>query len=316
METQRRVEVAVLLTTYNGASYVEQQIRSLKDNVTPFTLHWIDDHSDDDTQNAVRASALSSGIVLKEWHRPYHQGFPGTFFQLLECVEADIYLFCDQDDIWQPGKIDATVTNLLPDIGAPVLCFSHALLFRGNAPEVVNPVFDVMGHNLRVGLEESRLFTFNPAQGNTTGLTRPLRDIFLSHKEIAREYAPSHDWWIYIIAVATGTVRLLTNVPTTLYRFHDANLSAVFFSGSRWRLQHAFRRWASRQAEGFCLASATLTPGHKLDRLLALARVVATLDKRQSPRTLLRLARHGAMPPNANWAAWLAAACLCSNAKP
>jgi len=118
------VDVAILLATYNGARFVEQQIRSLKDNDIKFTLHWLDDHSVDNTRETVRAAARSGDIELKEWHQPQHLGVPGAFFRLLECVEADVYLFCDQDDIWQPDKIDVTVGELLPDLELPVICFS------------------------------------------------------------------------------------------------------------------------------------------------------------------------------------------------
>jgi glycosyltransferase involved in cell wall biosynthesis len=315
VETQQHARVAILLPTYNGARFVEAQIRSLTENATPFTLHWLDDHSVDDTRAIVRASALNAGIELSEWHQPQHLGHPGTFFQLIECADSDIYLFCDQDDIWQPGKIDATVANLLPDAAKPVLCFSESFVFKEDNPEILHRVFDLMGTNLDVALQESRLLMFNPCQGNTVGFTRPLRDIFLRHKDVARKFAPTHDWWMYLIAVASGTCRLLSNAPTTLWRLHGNNISAALFGRSRWRLQQAIRRWASRQAEGFCLASATLTPGPKLESLLALARLVATLDRRQSPAALLRLARHGAMPPSRNLAIWLATACLFSNAK-
>src|SRR5690349_5263864 len=87
LETQQHPLVAVLLPTYNGARFVETQIRSLRENERPFTLHWIDDHSNDDTRQVVRDSAATSGIDLREWHQPEHQGWPGTFFQLLECVD-------------------------------------------------------------------------------------------------------------------------------------------------------------------------------------------------------------------------------------
>jgi hypothetical protein len=173
-------------------------------------------------------------------------------------------------------------------------------------------------------MQESRVFMFNPTMGNTIGFTRPLRDIFLGHKDIARAYAAMHDWWMYLLAVASGTSRMLSNVPTTLYRLHGNNTAGIYFDlfGWRgiahivrmWRLQQAIRRWASRQAEGFRLASATLPPGPKLERLLALARLVATLDRRQSPAALVRLARHGALPPSKDFAIWFAAACLCSDA--
>jgi hypothetical protein len=202
-----------------------------------------------------------------------------------------------------------------------VLCFSEAFIFRNDRPEILHRVFDFVGTKADVALEESRLFTSNPAQGNTIGFTRPLREVFLRHKDIARKYAPAHDSWMYLIAVASGTSRMLFNVPTTLYRVHGSNWigdslqwRGITYLSRKWRLQQAIRRWLSRQAEGFCLASATLTPGPKLERLVMLAQLVATLDRRQSPAFLVRLARHRAMPPSRRFAVWLAAACLCCDA--
>jgi glycosyltransferase involved in cell wall biosynthesis len=317
VKTQQHTNVAVLLATYNGHRFIEPQIKSLKDNTTPFTLHWLDDHSTDNTREAVHASALGSGIELREWHQPQHEGLPGTFFRLLEFVDADIYLFCDQDDIWQSGKIDATVKNLLPDIASPALCFSDCLMFDDDKPGILRRLSDVSDMKSAASLQESRSFMTLPATGHTIGFTRPLRELFLKHKDIARAYACMHDWWMYLLAVSSGTSRMLSNVPTTLYRQHESNVSAIYWN--RRGLRHVaqeFRRSISRQAEGFALAAATLTPGPKLERLLALARFVATLDRRQSPAALIRLVRRGAMPPSKGFAMWLAAACLCSDAKP
>jgi rhamnosyltransferase len=322
MKTQQHPKVALLLATYNGARFIEPQIRSLKDNATAFTLHWLDDHSTDNTREIVRAVTLDAGIDLCEWHQPQHQGVPGAFFQLLECVDADIYLFCDQDDIWQARKIDATVANLLPDIASAVLCFSDPLMFKDDEPGTFHRVSEVIADaKLPEALQESRMFMAVVGCGNTVGFTRPLREIFLMHKDIARAYAGMHDAWMYLIAVASGTVRMLNNVPTTLYRRHGDNFSNVYFSpkGNRiawmWRLQQMCRRHFSRQAEGFILASATLPPSPKLERLLAISRLVATLDRRQSPAALVRLVRQRIMWPSKRSALWLAATCLCSDAK-
>jgi hypothetical protein len=324
VKTPNNVRVAVLLATYNGAPFIVPQIRSLKENETPFTLHWLDDHSTDNTREVVRAIALSVGIEVREWHQPQHQGVPRAFFQLLACVDADIYLFCDQDDIWQPCKIDATVANLLPDVASPVLCFSDPLLFKDNEPGALYRLSDIVGVKAEVALQESRLFMAGVAAGHTQGFTRPLREIVLMHEGIARTHAAMHDMWMYVIAVASGTVRLLSDVPTTLYRWHGSNASDTFstWSGSgighfvlTWRQQQMARRVLSRQAEGFVLASATLPPGPKLNRLLAIARLVATLDRRQTPAALIRLACRRIMSPNKRLALGLAAACLCSAAE-
>lgn len=323
MNIPRSVEVAVLLATYNGARFIEAQLKSLKENGCAFKLHWLDDQSTDDTREAVRATAAALGIEIREWHQPQRQGVPGAYFQLLECVDdADIYLFCDQDDIWQPGKIDATVANLLPDLSAPVLCFSDCLVFDDQRPGALQRVSDVLDMKGPAALQESRSFMSTPAAGHTMGFTHRLREIYLAHKDIARSHAFMHDWWMYIIAHASGVCRLLPDVPTTLYRQHGSNTTGAFLKrgigqlAATWRLQQMLRRAVSRQAQGFVLAATSLPPGPKLERLVCLARLVSTVDRRQSPVALLRLALNQAMWPNRRRAAWLTAACLYSDAKP
>lgn len=321
MPSDRDVEVAILLATYNGERFVEQQVRSFRDNSVRFTLHWLDDHSTDGTPARVRTAAANASIALKEWHEPSHLGVPGAFFRLLECVDADIYLFSDQDDIWQPGKIDATVAALIPEMANPVLCLSDPLTFKGEKADSLHSFFGLLGVRDKAVLNESRLF-MTIAQGNTEGFTSPLREIFMKHKSIAHDYAFMHDLWLYDVAVASGTVRLLRGAPTVLYRIHQSNTSGSFGKWREktsriivsWEQHQRYRRGLAKHARGFLLASSTLPRGQKLDRALRVAELVSTLDRRQSLGELLRLVRLRVM-----WPAWrlslgLSAACLLSDA--
>jgi glycosyltransferase involved in cell wall biosynthesis len=324
MQTGRHINVAVLLATYNGSQYVTQQVISLKHNTIPFTLHWLDDHSTDNTREAVRAAAQYAGIKISEWHQPEHQGVPGAFFQLLECIEADIYLFCDQDDIWQPGKIDAAVADLLDDMQLPVLCCTDPLMFRESDPDDFYRFLDLLGADAEAALQESRAFLPVIGCGHTQGFTRPLRDIYMSHKAIARRYAVMHDLWMYAIAFASGTVRLLPNAPTTLYRWHTLNVSGDFL---RWRGRGVFRvtipwqqlphirRRLSRNAQGFILASRTMPPSSALQRILEIAHLVAALERRHSMTEVFRLAHRGILWPNIRLAGGIMANCLWSDAR-
>jgi glycosyltransferase involved in cell wall biosynthesis len=328
VQTKQRVNVAVLLATYNGSKFVPQQIQSLKDNATPFTLHWLDDHSTDNTRDVVHASARDAGIAIAEWHQPKHLGLPASFFQLIECVEADIYLFCDQDDVWQPGKIDTTVANLIPDIAEPMLCSSDILQFNEDGP--VPSLSESIGKKRLLRARNKPrvflMFLHDLSPALTQGFTRPLRDIFLRHKEIACAYAILHDCWMYDIAIASGTVRVLSDAPTALHRLHSNNASHGYTGYGRswftraWKGAQQFRRHASRHAKGFMLATSTLPPGENLDRLIEIAQIISTVDRRQAPVALARLARFDAMPWWPWWgphsAAWFSLACLCSDAAP
>lgn len=323
MKELENIKVAVLLATYNGEPFVAAQIASLRENKTTFDLHWIDDHSTDGTRQIVCAAAVESAIPLRQWHRSQHLGVPGTFFWLLECVEADVYLFCDQDDIWQPGKIDAAVESLLPDLSKPALCFSDYWVFREGAPDVMYRSMEVLGTRAETALEQSRLFTSAVADGHSQAFTRPLRDLFMLHKEIAHSHAWMHDTWMYSIAVASGNVRMARDVPTTLFRWHQKNTSSAVCSWTgrgvghvsiTLRQQRRLRQAVARHARGFILASSTLPAGQKLERGIEIAKLVATLDRRQSLTALIRLIRNRTLWPVRRLALGLMASCLFSRA--
>ena len=317
------LEVAILLATYNGEMFVEQQLRSLGENRTRYTLHWLDDCSTDNTRQVIRAVAGDMRVDLREHHAPKSRGVPAAFFDLLECAEADIYLFCDQDDIWEPGKIDTTVAHLLPAIGTPALCFSDPLVFKGRDTHTRYHMLDILGTSAERAMQESRVFMSTVGYGNTQGFTQGLKDLYLAHKDIARTHALMHDVWMYAIAMASGTVHMLSGVPTTLYRRHDRNVSGHFadWSGNgrgritmNWRQIQRIRRAVSRHAKGFIFASPSIPAGPKLDRILEVARLVAKIDHRLSLTELVGFIRKGVTLPNPRLAMRLAAACLYSDA--
>lgn len=318
---ERNFRVAILLATYNGERYVQQQILSLKSNITAFSLHWLDDQSTDATREIVRAATKNAAISVKEWHEDHHVGVPAAYFRLLEQVDSDIYLFCDQDDIWQPGKIDATVQNLLPEMNLPVMCFSDPLLFQNSEPDKLYRLLDTVRTTAERATQESRAFIPMVGYGHTEGFTRPLRDIYMRHSEIAKGYAYMHDMWMYTIAVAAGTARLMQGVPTTLYRRHSDNVSAGLggwrgegYLSVTWKQMQLVRRGIARHARGFILASRTLPASPKLDHLLGIARVIATLDQRLPIPTVFRLLLRGETYPSKRLSLQLAFACLCSSA--
>lgn len=315
-----RDSVAVLLATHNGDPFVAQQVASLAENSTRFTLHWLDDYSTDATRDSVRSAAAKAGIELREWHQPQRQNLPGAFFRLLELVEADFYLFCDQDDIWQPGKIDATVAALRGEPEVPRLCYSEPWLFSTESPTVLRRYFQAIGTDTAVAREVSRAFVVNPAVGNTVGLNRSLRDIFMRHSGVASAHAAMHDYWMYLIGLGSGRVEMLRDVPTTLYRQHSRNALGVQVGkeGPKRETTREFyrsvRRRVARQARGFIMAAETLPADGNRGRLLACAKLAARLDERTSLRQLLRLARQGILPAGWRSAAWLAVSCLLDDA--
>lgn len=302
MKSRQTVSVAVLLATHNGARYVWPQLRSLRDNATSFVLHWLDDHSTDMTRDAVRACARDCRLELHEWHQPDHLGLPRTYFRLMELVEADLYLFCDQDDVWQPGKLDATVTHLVPQLANPALSFTDYLTFEDAQPGILtDPHPPADRKALTKAVQDSVIYAFLPGgpSAQTQGFTKPLRNLFLQQKEIALSFAAMHDWWMYDLATACGSVTRLEHAPRVLYRRHQDSFCATLFQTSKkrplisWHRNQLLRQIISRHAKGLLLAAKSLPPGEKLSRMLRYARLAASVDARQSIPSGIRLSRLG-----------------------
>lgn len=315
--------VAVLLCTHNGADFVQAQLQSLANNTTPFTLHWLDDHSNDGTRDVVLSSAHKHGLSLVEHHLPTHIGIPGGFFRLLELVEADIYLFCDQDDIWLPGKIDATVTTLACAMASPILCFSDTTLFGGKYSHPRN-LSDIVGkrkaHESLCRASMLEMFSRAVAPGHTQGFTRPLRDLFLIHKSIAYENAFMHDWWMHDIAISVGTICLFSSSSTVLWRQHEESFCArlsvkgIFSIIARWHKIQYWRRVYARHARGLAILAPMLPATPKSTRLMELAKLIGVIDRRQSVFLVVKLFLERATPTSRLGALLFLLACLVSDA--
>ena len=103
---QEALTIDILLATYNGASYIVQQIHSLQ---TQTYTHWRllvhDDGSTDKTMALVAQMAASdSRIIIIDDQVRLHSASE-NFLYLLQFSEADFTICCDQDDIWFESKL-------------------------------------------------------------------------------------------------------------------------------------------------------------------------------------------------------------------
>lgn len=206
--------VRILLSTYNGARYLPELLDSLDaQSHTNLFLEVRDDGSTDGTLEILEEYARRRPASV---HRGAHLGVPASFFHLLRDAsgDADLYSFCDQDDVWLPHKVEAAVeyfAGMDPTVPA-MYCSSLTPVDAELRPlRGLRPPVGALG--FRNALVENR------ASGCTLVFNRAARALLTRYTP---RRAQMHDHWAYLVISAFGKVHYDPE-PSLLYRQHGQN---------------------------------------------------------------------------------------------
>lgn len=101
--------VSVLMSTYNGAKYIREQIDSIlnqKDVNVELLIR--DDGSSDNTAEICKEYQKKNTNI--RFYQGENIGVGKSFMELLKkAPEADYYSFSDQDDVWLEDKLSRAV---------------------------------------------------------------------------------------------------------------------------------------------------------------------------------------------------------------
>jgi len=207
----------ILLSTYNGEKFVEQQLDSLmKQDYENLEVLIRDDGSQDNTVS-----------IIEEYSKQYpnikvikgtNKGVIASFFELaLNASEtAEFFAFCDQDDYWKPTKVSRAISLLeKEDASIPLLYFSRL--------DIVDDKLQFIKHSQippqEVGLENAIIQ--NVATGCTIVFNKAMLKLFASHVP-AKENITMHDAWFYLLGAAFGKL-VYDKESHLLYRQHSSN---------------------------------------------------------------------------------------------
>ena len=115
MHNDTASQVMVLMSTYNGERFLWQQLESIyKQSRSVDRMVIADDGSTDGTVSLIRKFIADHGLDSR-WQLKLNEenlGWKRSFFRLLCAAEGDIVLFCDQDDVWLPQRVERTLKTL------------------------------------------------------------------------------------------------------------------------------------------------------------------------------------------------------------
>jgi glycosyltransferase involved in cell wall biosynthesis len=209
--------VEVLLSTFNGATYLPELLESVfGQNYQQVSVSVRDDGSTDGTWPLIER--LLSGRPNATFTSGVNLGAGRSFLTLLESVSptARYAAFCDQDDVWLAGKLSAAVTSL-EGFEGPALYCSAVRLVGEDLSEIRVHRRCVRGPSFENALVE------NIATGCTIVLNRPAIDLLSSRMPAT---FLMHDAWCYLVLSGCGYI-VYDPRPQVLYRLHRSNAIGV-----------------------------------------------------------------------------------------
>jgi len=211
-------KVLVLMATYNGESYLKEQLDSiLGQKGVDVTILVRDDGSTDSTLVILEqyASIHSNIIVRPESNLGCkHCFYKLAYYGMTEFPNYRYFAFSDQDDIWLENKLSSAINHLEP-IGnnIPGLCITSSRLVDGQLnplPEKKYPCSYSLGESLLL----------QPAAGCSMLFNRELLRLFLL---ASPDDMFLHDEWIYKVCLACGGEVIKDESKYLLYRQHGKN---------------------------------------------------------------------------------------------
>lgn len=213
------MKLQILLSSYNGKDFLREQLDSLcAQTIGDIGILVRDDGSIDET-----LSILDNYTALKNFRliKGNNIGPARSFWYLLRCCDdAEFYAFCDQDDVWDPDKLEIAVRALeTHDSSTPVLYCSDV--------RVTNIDGNIIHEHMvrREPADFQHALIRNLAPGCTYVFNRAAKEL-LCRFDAEKTRILIHDWMVYQIISCTGKV-IFDNIPHMNYRQHNHNVIGI-----------------------------------------------------------------------------------------
>ena len=229
-------KVILITSTYNGSAYLPTLLDSIAaqtyDNIE---LYVRDDGSKDNSVEILRQYQCSfpegKKIILinerdNDWN---NKGSHQSYRYLIQNLgDADYYLFCDQDDVWEPDKVERAVSHMEQyDPGLPVL-YIHNYYVCDSELHVEHTLPD------RPSISPTEMPSINLAHvimtgtwggvGMAQGFNRTLKKLTFNSGEITPSVAV--DCWISWVVAGMNGALIYDNKPLAYYRRHPGTFSS------------------------------------------------------------------------------------------
>lgn len=224
----KKMKISIVMATYNGEYYIEEQIKSIYLQTRPADEVLIfDDRSTDRTAEIVKRF-IHDYKLEATWHFEVNQRNKGCILNFLDGAEqasGDVIFYSDQDDIWGVKKIELMEKGFAahPDMKA-CYCLRHYIDTEGN--EI--PIKYAFMSNVKVKTDGFQKVSFrevikyNKSPGLCLGIKK---ELIQETRAMILDHGLTHDLPIGSVAAVYDGYYVL-NQKLVYYRQHGKNVSA------------------------------------------------------------------------------------------
>ena len=251
--------VSVIIPVYNGARFLRDAIGSvLGQTYAAAEIIVIDDGSSDDSVSIARSF---KAVTV---HAQANAGVSATRNRAAQLAKSPLLAFLDQDDLWEPEKLELQVKELRRCRDAAVCVCASKILSQMDDPETTETV---AGLSLplaeKVSAQLYERLRFQPSA------VMIRRETFLGVGGFDSASQPCEDWDLWLRLEQAGARFAVVREPLLIYRFHGANES-----NNAWKMYHGemraftlrieprvprlLRRFARQKMKGRALAGVAL----------------------------------------------------------
>ena len=231
--------VDILLAVYNGEKYLEEQLESIAaQTYQNWRLVIRDDGSSDHSlaiAHAFQKKHPEKKIEIYVNEVPTKSA-KGNFMRLLEDAVSEYVMFCDQDDVWLPEKVEKTLKAMVhcekksgtKDV--PILVHGDLYVVDENLQIISDSMFRYQ--KLPKTTAVNQLLIQNSVTGCTVMINKKLQDMLKRASDT--QAMVMHDYWAALIASVFGKIVFMKQ-PLIKYRQHgDNSVGAMNASGIRY----------------------------------------------------------------------------------